>query len=387
MYLRCTDCYSTTWVQSLDESAENQTLTCRKCGRGFKVSIPGNLSLDSREQYETALALAEGNGLDLPTAYSVMIGIMTLEHATVLRDRGLPAHEAEDSPPPLATVDASPGVDASGSTLDGVSTPSAVEYDPEFKDAVAHGYLSVQQAVERGERKDYAKRLMDRHGLTESLALLVADNKTSLSAALRKDREEVAEILRPVRVAVWKRAFAAGVGGVALIAVGIYSIHVWSGLEQENKKVEKWAETVEAKHKKDRQAEIDSQPAERPPGSVPIRRVRILRDDQGRLVEIEGPDPSSILLAYCANLQPTDRCRPLELTAAIPARPGSKLGVFADEIEQGKRLAIRIRRSYKGSRWIAGDGQRPIATIPAPYSQSDPSRVPILINREPSSDS
>ena len=91
MYFRCTDCYAATWVQVTDPATATQTLKCRGCDRGFSVQTAGNFDGDASEQYETALALAEGNGFDLPTSYSVMLGIMTLEHAMTLQERGVPA--------------------------------------------------------------------------------------------------------------------------------------------------------------------------------------------------------------------------------------------------------------------------------------------------------
>ena len=385
MYFRCTDCYAATWVQGTDPSVDSRTLQCRGCGRGFTVQTMGNLDADPKEQYETALALAEGNGLDLPTSYSVMLGIMTLEHAMGLRERGVPAHDLDPKPEEAARAGAGVETSQPMGKVDG-SAASVLEYDPAFVEAVAHGYLSVQQAIERGDRDRYARRLVDRHGLSDSLAFMVADNKTSLTMALRKDREEVAEILRPVKIAVWKKALGAAVAGLAMLAVGIYGIYVWTGIEKETRKVEQWAETVSSKAEKEREAEIEAQAKVRP-RTVPPRRVRILRDDEGRLLEIEGPDPSSILLAYCANQQPDGRYKPVELTVPEPPFPGTKLGVFTDEADLGKRYAIRIRRTIKGRRWIAGDGQQPITAKLAPQRSDDKASVPVLVNRDPSSDS
>jgi hypothetical protein len=385
MYFRCTDCYAATWVKATDPSSPTQTLKCRQCERGFSVPTAGNFDGDASEQYETALALAEGNGLDLPTSYSVVLGIMTLEHAMNLAERGLPAQEAEPESQDPDEDRAEAAVSPSRSDSD-ASGSSALEYDPAFREAVAQGYLSVQQAIERGNRNRYAKRLIDRHGLSRSLAFMVADNKTSLTMALRKDREEVAEILRPVQIAAWKKALGAAVVGLAVVAVGIYGIRVWGEIEKENRKVEEWAETVSSKAEKERKAEIEARAAE-PRRTVPRRKVKILRDPSGRVLEIEGPDPSSILLAYCANHEEEGRYRPLELTVPDPPFPGTKLGVFSDEDDLGKRYAIRIRRTIDGRHWVAGNGQEPIVAIDAPMRSHDAAAVPVLVNREPSSDS
>jgi len=385
MYFRCTDCYAATWVQVTDPDTATQTLKCRGCDRGFSVQTAGNFDGDASEQYETALALAEGNGLDLPTSYSVMLGIMTLEHAMTLQERGVPAQEIDPQPAPPVEPETSTETSQPQQAADAPAA-SALDYDPAFAEAVAHGYLSVQQAIERGDRDRYVKRMVERHGISESLALMVADNKTSLTMALRKDREEVAEILRPMKAAVRRKALGAAMAGLAVVAIGIYGISVWSGIEQESRKVEQWAETVSTKAENERKAEIEAQ-AKQPARTVPRRRVRILRDDEGRMLEIEGPDPSSILLAYCANQGPESRYRPVELTAPDLPFPGTKLGVFTDEADLGKRYAIKIRRTIKGRRWIAGDGQRPISATDAPIRIEDKAAVPVLVNRDPVSDS
>jgi hypothetical protein len=292
MYFRCTDCYAATWVQSVDASAESQTLKCQTCNRGFTVRAAANLSPDPRAQYETALALAEGNGFDLPTSYSVLLGIMTLEHAMVMRDRGLPAREVTPPAGDPTTEDgaaaAAPRADAKRREIP--SAANVIEYDPAFADAVAHGYLSTQQAIERGDRTKFAKRAAELHGLSESLAFMVADNKISVTTAIHKSREEVAAVLRPAKVRTWKRALVAAVGALVLVAVGIYSLHLWSGIEEKNRKAEEWTETVTAKIEKNREPEPRGR-LERLPGEVPKRRVRIQKDTEGRVIEIVGPDP------------------------------------------------------------------------------------------------
>jgi len=389
MYFRCTDCYAATWVQGVDASAESQTLKCQTCNRGFTVRGSANLSPDPRAQYETALALAEGNGLDLPTSYSVLLGIMTLEHAMLMRDRGLPAREVTPpagGPPREAGGGTAAAPPADAKRRQSPSAANVIEYDPAFADAVAHGYVSIQQAIERGDRTKFAKRVAERHGLSESLAFMVADNKISVMTAIHKSREEVAEVLRPTQVRAWRRALEAAVGALVLVAVGIYSVHLWSGIEEESRKAEEWTETVTAKIEKTRQPEPEGR-RELLPGEVPKRRVRIEKDTEGRVIEIVGPDPSSVLLAYCANQEQAERFHAIELTAAVPPYPGTKLGVFEDGAEVGKRYAIRIRRTIKGRRWVAGDGEKPIAAIVAPVLPEDAPRVPVLRNEPRTKDS
>ena len=362
------DCWATTWVHGVDASGASQTVKCRGCGRGFTVRSSPNLSPDPREQHETALALAEGNGLDLPTAYSVLLGVTTLEVALTVRDRGVAAaeehaaaeHAAESKKPAAA---ASAPAKSASSAAPPMPEPT-VEFDPAFRESVVQGYLSVQQAIERGNRDKYAKRLVERHGLSQDLAYLVADNRTSLSMALRKDREEVAEVLRPIRRAVWKKALVAILGGAAAVAVTVYGFHLMSKIDEGDRQIEALTQAVAAKTELVQAEQKERAEAERPQGSVPPRRVRLKNDAEGRVTEIEGPDPSSVLAAYCAHLEPPERYSVLELIDPVPPFAGTKLGVFVDKQEMGRRFAIRIRRSIQGRRWVAGDGETPIEAKP-----------------------
>ena len=366
MYFRCMDCWATTWAHGVDASGASQTVKCRGCGRGFTVRSSPNLSPDPREQHETALALAEGNGLDLPTAYSVLLGVTTLEVALAMRDRGLPATADEAAEPAKPAAAPSPKAKTPSSAQPIPNAAPDLEFDPAFRDAVLQGYLSVQQAIERGNRDKYAKRIVERHGLSQELAYLVADNRTSLSMAIRKDREEVDDVLRPVKRAVWKKALVAILGGSAAVAVAVYGFHVMSKIDEDGRQIEALTKAVSAKTElvqAEQQAQAQAK-AERPEGSVPPRRVRLKNDDQGRVVEIEGPDPNSVLLAYCAHLDPRERYSVLELTDPVPPFPGAKLGVFVDKEDAGRRYGIRIRRSIKGHRWVAGDGATPIEVKP-----------------------
>jgi hypothetical protein len=358
------DCWAATWVHGVDASGASQTVKCRGCGRGFTVRSSPNLSPDPREQHETALALAEGNGLDLPSAYSVLLGVTTLEVALVMRDRGLPAtaDEAEEPAKPVAAPGSKAKSSASSPAI--ASSVPGMEFDPAFRDAVVQGYLSVQQAIERGNRDKYAKRIVERHALSQELAYLVADNRTSLSMAIRKDREEVDDVLRPVKRAVWKKALVAILGSAAAVAITVYGFHVMSKIDEDGRQVEALTKAVSTKTELVQAEQQAQAEAGRPQGSVPPRRVRLKNDDQGRVIEIEGPDPKSVLLAYCAHLDPPERYSVLELTDPVPPFPGAKLGVFVDKEDVGRRYGIRIRRSIKGHRWVAGDGETPIEVKP-----------------------
>jgi hypothetical protein len=390
MYFRCTDCYGATWVQDAALSSAGGSLRCKSCGTDYKVPATTILREDARTRYETALALAEGNGFDLPTAYSVMLGIVTLERAADMRDRGVP--QCEDETPAAAgnapsSLEKLRAVERSGGSAGG-GLP-VVEYDPAFEEAVRQGYLTIQQAVERGERVKYARRLAERHGLELSLAYLVADNRTSLASALRKEREEVQEILRPVQRAVWKKALVAVVASLAAVAIGVHGFYVWSKIERENEKVQAWARTVAEKQQKQEQEQererTESESSRE--SALPVRRVRLQKDEFGRLIEIEGPDPSSVLMAFCDHRFPGGRLKPIELTAGIPPRPGAQLGVFEDREALGKRFAIPIRRKPRDSRWIAGDGRNPIDPVEAPILAPDARHTPVLTGKTVDSDS
>ena len=77
MYLRCAKCHETIWIQSL--GSRPLSTSCESCGRSYRIETAADLGATGKEQYARATEFAETNRVDLPTAYSVLLGILSLE--------------------------------------------------------------------------------------------------------------------------------------------------------------------------------------------------------------------------------------------------------------------------------------------------------------------
>jgi hypothetical protein len=105
--------------------------------------------------------------------------------------------------------------------------------------------------------------------------------------------------------------------------------------------------------------------------------TEIRTDESGEVVEIVGPDPITVLIAFCDagayNLEP----EPLEITETVPAFRHARLGLFRDYNALGNLYAIRIHRDWRTRRWVAGNGRGPIQVTEAPELPPDALRVPV----------
>ena len=87
-------------------------------------------------------------------------------------------------------------------------------------------------------------------------------------------------------------------------------------------------------------------------------------DDAGNLIEISGPDPSSVLRAFCGFGEGAERLEPVGLAKPPPpSSTGVRLGIYRDHDHMGAIPAIRIRRDLRTRRWVSGDGRGPIAGV------------------------
>jgi hypothetical protein len=107
----------------------------------------------------------------------------------------------------------------------------------------------------------------------------------------------------------------------------------------------------------------------------PVATVRLGRPEQtsrrqdaaGQIVEISGPDPQSVLVAYCQGGTAGTR-KPIEILPAVPPDPAQRLGLLRTFSEEGTSLrVISIRKDPETEAWVAGNGSRPIISgIPPP---------------------
>ena len=225
-------------------------------------------------------------------------------------------------------------------------TSGRPRYDPAFSEAVEAGYLTQHQAMQRGKRDVLAKNLANRHKLSEANALAVADNRIPLLAAVRKQNAlKVRSDSLTTPVALSQTPASESTPASASVAIALFGVLViaLSGMLLST-------------------STLDSGPRL---GSG----VSIHTDNDGQIVQIEGPDPAAVLAAYCA----ADETRSLEsigLVQADAARSTRKLGLLRDKAAPDEPLAIYISKSRVTRRWEAGDGRRPLIAFQAPQGET-----------------
>jgi hypothetical protein len=173
MYLRCPDCDALTWLKSLEPGSAALSVDCGNCDRELSLITAGELGATDDEQNQRALAYAEYHRIDVPSAYSVLLGNMALQDALDARE----ARAAE------GRTTASPEVIAEMTGDDDAETEEDGGFDPGFESAVAEGFLTAEEALERGERKSLATYLAGLHRIPLRLAFKVADNRITLAEA------------------------------------------------------------------------------------------------------------------------------------------------------------------------------------------------------------
>lgn len=386
MYIRCLDCQSSTWIESVEPGSVAQGVSCRACGREYKLEVPADLGATQKDQYEKALSFAEGRGIDLPSAYSVLLGIMSVDEARGLREKAVSettkaaaarivarkARKATPAPVPAGVRPAEP--------RPAQATPPRVRqsaYDPGFRRAVRDGALTAAQAAERGNRKLLASRLARTHGLSRTLAYELADNRISLQAALMQQAEQKGSLAghRSIRLSPRQRTWVTGIVSVAFMLLAVNGVCLWHGYAEEAAA----AQGLTAVVAQQAAAAPEPHPPEpdRPDRTVPAADVQT--DDSGRILSVVGPNPREVLIRYCQAASSSTRFEPVELTAAVPPFPGTRLGLFRELGNVESLLAIRIRREPDSHRWRTGDGNRPIVAIAAPQIPADADRTPVSL--------
>ena len=225
-------------------------------------------------------------------------------------------------------------------------------YDRSFRRAVAQGYLTIHQAIERGSRLHYAGRLALRHGLSPRRALLVTDNRISLLCALLLQREERkrAALLRAARLQrqAWKRASAQAPSSkrsgawpsiVIAAAVAIF-LFAWLWNQAEDARWEQLTREVAAAPKP-------------PPPAVPSIEIgtSIRRDPQGRPTEVVASAPRAVLEAYCRAIRGRT-----SIVRLVPTDEGWS-GIHRQD---DQLRAILIRKDSATGRWRTGNGKVPV---------------------------
>lgn len=345
MYFRCVECQASTWIDRLEPVRAGEILECADCGRSYCAKPIRELGPTIGELYQSTLKHATSHGIDMASAYSVLLGVMSPEDAQLLQQTGASTVRGAARPAPAALAD----------------------IDPAFDKAVAAGHLTLQDALERGDRDALAATLARRHGLTETVAYAVADKRIGLGEAVRRrpaaDREAGDRSRgRPV-----SRLQAGLVLGSAALALAIVVGDLCSSTFAPRRS----ARSVSAAAP----AALTVQPP-----ALHARRLastEVRTDDEGQPVEIVGPDPAAVLAAFCSADSWSIRPEPLEITEDVPPSGGVRLGLFRDWSDVAKPRAIRIRQDARSRRWIAGTGHGRIPVSEAPELPQDALRVAV----------
>jgi hypothetical protein len=297
------------WFQAVAAQSRHAAVTCGGCGQVYALDLPVGGALAAR-----ARRLARLNDIDLPGAYSLLLGIMTVEE---LRELG----ESGSTPCRTAPVD----------------DPGPHRYDRAFQPAIDEGLLTPRQAAERGKRDACAAIFASRHKLPGEVAYAVADNRVSLLAALRERAAQAsppgARVVRRVRVGR-SVALVGVLAAVALLAV----------LSR-------------------RPSEVVAAPVAAP--TAP-RDTEVRLDEQGRIIQVRGPAPGDVLRAYCNAAAGTRRLEPLDTVATELKDGPAHLGLLRDPEQPSMTYAIVIREESETRRWSAGGGPEPLVARPAP---------------------
>lgn len=316
-HLRCGECHGPVQVVLDSDRDGPVAVPCANCGRQYRLKRPTGWSETTERLFSRARRLALDNEIDLPSAYSVLYGVMNLVQARALQ-RASSAGLANRQPENQGAL--------------------TVRYDPGFREAVEAGLLTARQAFERGKRDAAAARVAREHQLSQKSALAVVDNRISLLAAIR-NRDSVGESGSAQATLRTSRSRAAGSTKFVIALVGIVAVALFFLAVGDSKEGQ----------------------LNRGGGEAAIHT-----DSTGQIVRIEGPDPSSVLEAYCASNAGRQELESLGTIESGSDGPGLTLGILRDPSASDELLAIYISMDRSTRRWTAGNGRSPLVAFQAP---------------------
>jgi hypothetical protein len=307
---RCKKCHSAVWVQPADREGSSARASCRGCGQDYRLEAwadaGGEPALAAK-----ARRLAKEQALDLPSAYTVALGLATADDMRELGDAGSTACRTARN-----------------------AGEAPRQPDDGFEGAIEAGHLTGRQAAERGNRDGFATKVASRHGLPMSVARDIADNKISLLQAIRerakRERKHGIEV-RSRRVRTW--ALAAG-----LVLVAGLAVLTSTG----------------------RQATLDHATIDRTLDDAEVRTAGDV------VLQITGPDPRTVLRAYCTAASRGARLEPLAVVPSSLPGARARIGLLRDPRRPDDLLAITIREDPEAGLWRAGEDGKPVLAEPAP---------------------
>jgi hypothetical protein len=272
-----------------------------------------------QERFHRAFGYARAHRIDLASAYSVLLGIIPIDQAF-----------------PIPAPDA---------------------YDPGFRDAVTRGFLTVQQAIERGDRVLYATTISLNHGVEMKNAFSVADNRMPLDEAIERAAHGGHRAPEPVVTGgLW--SFVEVAGAVAMLALLLLAIAPWSPSPMAVATVPAAASVLPAPPR--------AAVAETKAPKAKLAKTTFRTDKNGRVTQVSGPDPSSVLEGLCAHDEFAPRLTPVALTATVPPSSGDRLGIVRDLQSLDSERCVAIHHDARTGQWFAGDGRRPIDIVAVP---------------------
>jgi len=301
MRIRCGACHGSIWIQTVNDTGEQDLATCGECSRQYDLKSKLK-EIDLYTFQRDAHDFARGCGIDLPAAYSVLLGITALEKVQDMLEQN--------------------------------SASGKASFDRSFADAVEAGHLSPQQAAMRGKREVFAEKLVQRHQITTEQALDVADNKIPLLEAVRRnERVETIEFEPPRRRFPYLKLLLAVGTTLALAAAAIVVI------------IAQYPDVDVEPIRKQKVASKSSQVI----ASLQEVVTDVVYDDNGLATEITGGNPEAVLYAYCRSAKPF-KAEPVSLQAA-----GKDWnGLYRS---RGVLYSIRIRWDASRLLWVTGNAE------------------------------
>ncbi len=365
VYIRCSKCHGAVWIPDASKDNTETERTCGECGAAYRIEILRSFENTRNRLGRAARELGREKGIDLPGAYSVLLGVMSLEQLVEIGEATLA---------PAVTLQS-----------EARSSPGLFDYDPEYKGAVSEGLLTARQALERGSRKAQVLRLEQRHDLPNDLAELVADNRLSLLAAVRK--REMRKATHDKITVRWEdrprpRPFlAAAVAILATLAVGGYGLRLWLAQVDMAHQAETAAAVAIATESKVERSDPEETTLPVPEVGAAPAGTSITTDQSRQPLEIRGPTPKAVLLAYCSAGEDANFVEPVELASAEPNQRGLRFGILRDWRDGTQTHAIQIRQDHRTRRWFAGDGAHPIPRLEPVRLTLGASRIPVYDGR------
>lgn len=393
MFFRCAGCLVPSRITEIQLHGCSRGVYCGACGWSWHVQPREELGPEDGDHFRQTRRFAEENDLDLPSAYSVLLGIMSPEQAQALRYSRVSAlqlqqeeqqqqqqqqqqRQADDLDYELAAAGSSPESTAfqvvefvaarpspEPTALQIVQVaaarPSAEpDFDPAFAGAIRAGHLTVRQAIMRGDREAYAQYLIQRHSLTVQEAYRVTDNRSRLSDVLRPKEQAASSHVRGQApsssgtspVLSWTVLALTAVGLVALISARSND----PGSLQRPKRPAR-------SHAARGPAAAGQQVVRQRPPIVPVVYTV---DTESQLTQVIGPDPPSVLFSFCAQEQNTSVLLPHALAPVLPPDAALRIGVVRNRESTDQLSSVRIWLNPRNGRWTIGNGTEPILLEP-----------------------